>query len=54
MPNMTYAQALTEAKQMIVQQQLRIKADAEKIRSQQQTIVDQSSALYEGERRYRV
>ncbi len=36
--NMTYAQALTEAKQLIVQQQLRIKADAEKIRSQQQTV----------------
>ena len=53
MPQMSYAQALTEAKQMIVQQQLRIKADADRIKSQQQTIVEQSSALVEHERKIR-
>jgi chemotaxis protein MotB len=52
-PGYTYAQALNEAKQMIVQQQLRIKADAEKIRQQQQTIVDQSAAIGEHERKVR-
>ena len=52
-PGYTYAQALNEAKQMIVQQQLRIKGDAEKIRQQQQTIVDQSSAIGEHERKVR-
>jgi chromosome segregation ATPase len=49
--NMTYAQALTEAKQMLVQQQLRIKADAEKIRAQQQTIVDQSTQMADMDKR---
>lgn len=49
----SYAAALNEARQMIVQQQLRIKADAEKVRVQQQTIVDQSSTLTENERRLR-
>lgn len=53
MSTMTYAQALNEAKQMIVQQQLRIKADAEKVRAQQQTIVDQSQLLSDSERRGR-
>jgi chromosome segregation ATPase len=52
-PHYTYAQALNEAKQMIVQQQYRIKQDAEKIRSQQQTIVDQSSAMSEQDRKIR-
>jgi len=52
-PHYTYAQALNEAKQMIVQQQYRIKQDAEKIRGQQQTIVDQSAALNEQERKIR-
>ena len=52
-PNYTYAQALNEAKQMIVQQQYRIKQDAEKIRGQQQTIVDQSAALSEQDRKIR-
>ncbi len=42
---LSYAQALNEAKQIIIQQQFRIKADAEKIRVQQQTILDQSNAL---------
>ena len=50
---MSFAQALNEAKQIIVQQQYRIKADAERIKGQQQTIVDQSTALSEGERRMR-
>lgn len=49
--NMTYAQALTEAKQMLVQQQLRIKGDAEKIRAQQQTIVDQSTQMADMDKR---
>ena len=44
---MTYAKALNEAKQVIIQQQYRIKADAEKIKVQQQTILDQSNALSE-------
>ena len=48
--DMTYAKALNEAKQVIIQQQYRIKADAEKIKVQQQTILDQSNALSEGER----
>ncbi len=52
-PHYTYAQALNEAKQMIVQQQYRIKQDAEKIRSQQQTIVDQSAAMSEQDRKIR-
>src|SRR5688572_21609527 len=52
-PHYTYAQALNEAKQMIVQQQYRIKTDAEKIRAQQQTIVDQSATLNEHERKIR-
>jgi predicted RNase H-like nuclease (RuvC/YqgF family) len=36
--NMTYAQALTDAKGLIVQQSNRIKADAERIKSQRQEI----------------
>jgi chromosome segregation ATPase len=48
--DMTYAKALNEAKQVIIQQQYRIKADAEKIKIQQQTILDQSNSLSEGER----
>ena len=52
-PQYTYAQALNEAKQMIVQQQYRIKQDAEKIRAQQQTIVDQSATLSEQDRKIR-
>ena len=48
---MTYAKALNEAKQIIIQQQLRIKSDAEKIKQQQQTIVDQSHSIGEWERK---
>lgn len=36
--NMTYAQALTDAKALIVQQSNRIKADSERIKSQRQEI----------------
>ena len=50
---MSYAEALNEARQVIVQQQYRIKADAEKIKSQQQTILDQSATLVESERKIR-
>ena len=46
---MSYGQALNEARQMIIQQQYRIKADADKIKSQQQQIVDQSAVLVESE-----
>jgi chromosome segregation ATPase len=48
--DMTYAKALNEAKQVIIQQQYRIKSDAEKIKMQQQTILDQSNSLSENER----
>src|SRR5947208_15633238 len=49
--NTSYAQALNDARQLIIQQQYRIKADADKIRSQQQTIVDQSNTILEHERK---
>lgn len=49
--SMSYAEALNEAKGMIVQQQYRIKADAEKLKAQQQQIVDQSATLLDAERR---
>lgn len=48
---MSYGQALNEARQMIIQQQYRIKADADKIKAQQQQIVDQSAVLVESERK---
>lgn len=48
---MSYAQALNEAKQIIIQQSGRLKADFEKIRNQQQTIVDQAARLTEQEGR---
>jgi chromosome segregation ATPase len=50
---MSFAQALNEAKGIILQQSQRIKADAEKIKSQQQTIVDQVAAICEHEKRER-
>ena len=50
---MSYAQAINEAKQVIVQQSTRIKADAEKIRQQQQTIVDQCSVIANNEGKVR-
>jgi len=47
--NMSFAQALNEAKQVIVQQSNRIKTDADKVRQQQQTIVDQCSIITDHE-----
>lgn len=47
--DMSFAQALNEAKQVIVQQSNRIKTDAEKIKLQQQTIVDQCSLITDHE-----
>ena len=48
---MSYAQALNEAKQVIIQQSSRIKGDLEKIKGQQQTIVDQAARITETEGR---
>ena len=48
---MSYAQALNEAKQVIIQQSSRIKADYEKVKNQQQTIVDQAARLTDHEAR---
>ena len=48
---MSYAQALNEAKQVIIQQSSRIKGDLEKIKGQQQTIVDQAARITEQENR---
>ena len=48
---MSFAQALNEAKGVIVQLSTRVKSDAEKIRSQQQTIVSQSSTIAQLEAR---
>ena len=41
----TFGQALNEAKQIILQQSNRIKADAEKTKSLQQTIADQGATI---------
>jgi chromosome segregation ATPase len=46
---MSFAQALNEAKQVIVQQSNRIKADAEKVKQLQQTIIDQCSTIQDHE-----
>ncbi len=48
---MSYAQALNEARQVIIQQSSRIKGDLDKIRGQQQTIVDQAARISEQEAR---
>jgi chromosome segregation ATPase len=50
---MSFAQALNEAKSVIVQLSNRVKADADKIRTQQQTIVSQSSTITQHEARIR-
>ena len=50
---LTFAQALNEAKQYIVEQSNRIKSDADKIKSQQQAIVDQCATITDGERKAR-
>ena len=48
---MSYAQALNEAKQVIIQQSSRIKGDLEKIKNQQQTIVEQAARITESDAR---
>jgi chromosome segregation ATPase len=48
---MSFAQALTEAKSIIVQQSQRIKADAEKIKAQAQLVVEQRLQIGEMEKR---
>lgn len=48
---MSYAQALNEARQVIIQQSSRIKGDLEKIKGQQQTICDQAARASESEAR---
>jgi chromosome segregation ATPase len=50
---MSFAQALNEAKSVIVQLSNRVKSDADKIRTQQQTIVSQSSTITQHEARIR-
>jgi chromosome segregation ATPase len=50
-PAMSYAQALTEARHTIVQQQLRIRADADKIRGHVQAIAEQAAQLADADRR---
>jgi predicted RNase H-like nuclease (RuvC/YqgF family) len=45
--NMTYAQALTDAKSLIVQQSARIKSDAQKLKSQADEIAQWKSAADE-------
>lgn len=50
---LTFAQALNEAKQVIVQQAARIRADADKIKVQQEMLMSQGSTLSEHERRIR-
>ncbi len=51
--DMSFAQALNEAKQVILQQSNRIKADAEKIKQQQQTIVDQCALITDTELKFK-
>ncbi len=46
---MSFAQALNEAKGVIIQLSNRVKVDAEKIRTQQQTIVSQGSSIAQHE-----
>jgi hypothetical protein len=46
-PNMTWAQALNDARALIVQQSARIKSDAQKIRAQQEDVVRLHAALNE-------
>lgn len=50
---MSFAQALTEARQIIVQQSNRIKTDLEKIKALQQTIATQTSSINSNERTIR-
>ena len=47
---MSFAQALTEARQIIVQQSNRIKGDLERIKAMQETIAGQTGTIAEHER----
>ena len=47
---MSFAQALTEARQIIVQQSNRIKGDLDRIKAMQETIAAQTGAIAEHER----
>jgi chromosome segregation ATPase len=47
---MSFAQALTEARQIIVQQSNRIKADLDRIKTLQETITAQTSTMAESDR----
>ncbi len=47
---MSFAQALTEARQIIVQQSNRIKGDLDRIKALQETIAGQTAALAENDR----
>src|SRR6478736_2511425 len=51
--DMSFAQALNEAKGVIIQLSGRVKADAEKVRQQQQTIVSQSATIAQNETQIR-
>ncbi len=50
---LSFGQALNEAKQIILEQSNRIRTDAEKIRIQEQAIVDQCATIAELERKLR-
>jgi chromosome segregation ATPase len=47
---MSFAQALTEARQIIVQQSNRIKGDLDRIKTMQETIASQTSTIGESDR----
>ncbi len=51
MPELSFAQALNEAKQIIVQQASRIKSDSDKIKIQQDMLMSQGQTIGEQERR---
>src|SRR6476469_9868 len=51
--DMSFARALNEAKGVIIQLSGRVKADADKVRTQQQTIVSQSAMIAQAEERIR-
>ena len=51
--DMSFARALNEAKGVIIQLSGRVKTDADKIRTQQQTIVSQSASIAQAEERIR-
>jgi chromosome segregation ATPase len=50
---MSFAQALTEARQIIVQQSNRIKSDLDRIKAMQETITSQTGTISENERNLR-